>query len=603
MRFFAVLFSSFAWLFLSVPGADGAQVELSWRMKTGKDVVERRPLTEKNGVFSFHLSQKEIRERNAKELSITPDFASAKKGDAGYWVVPTGQYGTYRCDDGRYSCSWPSMSMFGMKTPGRTFVALITGLKYYFTARVTAQKGIYRMACVLNAEQCADPYEDFSIEFHTLSGADANYSGMARFYRTYQLNRGAITPLRKRVEKNPFLQYAVEAPEIRIRQGWKPVPSPKPNQTPEDEPLMKQVITFNRVVDIVKELKRQGVGKAELCLVGWNIGGHDGRWPQIFPVEPALGGERHLRDLIRFTQESGYQIVPHGNFRDAYLIADCWDAEWTVKNPDGTLKPAHTVWWGGGRPYEVCPQRAYEKFATRDIWRIAALGFKGMGYFDTVTILLAPKCDDPRHRCSRAESARYWGLIAELSKTAFGGFASEGSLDHFAGSTDSVLYASFGDPRKLNKGLVDGMIPIWQLVYNGFIVNNPFTTTVNFTAQDRYSRLKLIEYNGRPNFYFYSKFVSDGTDWMGDSDLRCGTDKELQNSVAKIKEGWDIYAKLNRLQYEFMEEHQSLSTDLKMTRYADGTRIYVNYGKTPATVSEGTVPAEDWLVVKQEANK
>ena len=221
-----------------------------------------------------------------------------------------------------------------------------------------------------------------------------------------------------------------------------------------------------------------------------------------------------------------------------------------------------------------------------------------MGYFDTVTILLAPKCDDPRHKCSRADSAKWWGRCAALTRKAFGGFASEGSLDHFAGETDSVLYASFGDPRKKNKGLVDGMIPVWQIVYNGFIVQNPFTTTVNFTAQDRYSRLKLLEYGGRPNFYFYSKFVSDGTDWMGDSDLRCGTDKELQDSVAKIKEGWDIYAKLNYLQYLFMEKHERLAEDVFCTTWSDGSRLVTNYGAKPYACAGRTIGPEDWSLIK-----
>ena len=578
--------------------AGAADMRMTWTLLDGKTETETRPLAEKDGVLSFRVAQGEIRAKGAKRLEMTPDFATARKGDAGYWVVPTGQYGTYRCDKGDYSCSWPSMSMFGMKTPAKTWVAFVTGLKYYFTAKVSARDGVYRMSCVLNAEQCADPYEDFSIEYHFLSGADADYSGMARAYRKYQLDRKAIVPFTERVKDNPLLKYGVEAPEIRIRQAWKPVPSPKPNQTPEDEPQVKQVVTFDRVQDIVRELKKQGVGKAELCLVGWNVGGHDGRWPQIFPVEPSLGGEARLRELIKMTQANGYQIVPHGNWRDAYLIADCWDAEWTVKNADGTIKPAHTQWWGGGCPYEICPQRAYEKFCTRDLWRIRALGFQGMGYFDTVTILLAPKCDDPRHKCSRADSAKWWGRCAALTRKAFGGFASEGSLDHFAGETDSVLYASFGDPRKKNKGLVDGMIPVWQIVYNGFIVQNPFTTTVNFTAQDRYSRLKLLEYGGRPNFYFYSKFVSDGTDWMGDSDLRCGTDKELQDSVAKIKEGWDIYAKLNYLQYLFMEKHERLAEDVFCTTWSDGSRLVTNYGAKPFAFEGKTVAAKDWLLVK-----
>lgn len=61
----------------------------------------------------------------------------------------------------------------------------------------------------------------------------------------------------------------MEAPEVRIRQAWKPVPSPVPYQTPENEPPLMPVVTFDRVADIAREFKRQGVDKAEFCLVGW----------------------------------------------------------------------------------------------------------------------------------------------------------------------------------------------------------------------------------------------------------------------------------------------------------------------------------------------
>ena len=592
---------SLTWCAVLLAGSvlPAAELEFAWTLDDGRVVKESRGLVEKDGVSSVRIPAAELRAKGAKKLTLTPDFARAKKGEDGFWVVSTGQLGTFRCDEGYFNCAWPSMSMFGMKTPRRTFVAIVKGLKYYFHTSVLVKKGEYRMSCVLPEELCHEPYEDFEIEFRTLTGADATYGGMARAYRAYQLKRGAIKPFKERVKGNDTLKYAVEAPEIRIRQAWKPVPSPIPEQVPENEPAIKRVaVTFDRVGDIARELKRQGVGKAELCLVGWNIGGHDGRWPQSFPPEAKLGGEAKLRQCIKDTLDAGYLIVPHGNFRDAYRIAENWDIEYLIKDKNGDPVQAHSQFWGGGRQFQICPRRGYEFWASREMPRMAALGFKGMGYFDVVTILLAPKCDDPRHPLNRAEAAKFWGKSAEVSRKFFGGFASEGSLDHFAGSLDSVLYASFGDPRKTKKGLVDRISPIWQLVYNGVIVNNPFTTTVNFTAQDRYSRLKLLEFGGRPNFYFYSKFVDDGTDWMGKSDLGCATDEELRASVAKIKAGWDIYSTVNNLQFEYMDEHAELAPDVFLTTWADGTRLVTNYGSKPYAFEGRTVAAEDYALLK-----
>lgn len=575
-----------------------AEMEILWRFKDGAPSVERRALVEKDGVAVFTLPRAEIVAKGAMSVELTPDFARAKKGDRGFWAVSSGETGTFRCDEGKIDCNrWQLMSFYGMQTPERTFVAIVRKLKYYFTTRVVAEKGAYRMSCVLEKELASQPYEDLEIEFRRLEGKDASLAGMARAYRTYQLDRGAVRPLAERVKDNPVLKYAIEAPEVRIRQAWKPVPSPIPDQTPENEPPVKAVVPFDRVADIAREFRRQGIDKAEFCLVGWQVGGHDGRWPQVFPVEPKLGGEERLRACIRTVKDLGYLIVPHGNYLDAYRIAESWDEEWLLKDLDGRTTMSAGC-WGGGAGLRICPQRAYERFMSREMPRMKALGFKGLGYFDVVSVVPARYCGDPRHPLNGAEAAWWWGRGAELSKSCFGGFASEGAFDHFAGSLDYGLYVSFNDPQKYPKGLVDRMAPLTALVYNGIFASNPFTRTVNFTAQDRYCQLKLIEFGGRPAFYFYSKFVSNGKDWMGDNDLHSGTDEELERSVARVRAGWDVYRQLNHLQFVYMDDHREVRPEVWCTTYANGERVFVNYGKERVDVDGLEIPPESWRLAK-----
>lgn len=575
-----------------------AEMEILWRFKDGAPSVERRALVEKDGVAVFTLPRAEIVAKGAMSVELTPDFARAKKGDRGFWAVSSGETGTFRCDEGKLDSNrWQLMSFYGMQTPERTFVAIVRKLKYYFTTRVVAEKGAYRMSCVLEKELASQPYEDLEIEFRRLEGKDASLAGMARAYRTYQLDRGAVRPLAERVKDNPVLKYAIEAPEVRIRQAWKPVPSPIPDQTPENEPPVKAVVPFDRVADIAREFRRQGIDKAEFCLVGWQVGGHDGRWPQVFPVEPKLGGEERLRACIRTVKDLGYLIVPHGNYLDAYRIAESWDEEWLLKDLDGRTTMSAGC-WGGGAGLRICPQRAYERFMSREMPRMKALGFKGLGYFDVVSVVPARYCGDPRHPLNGAEAAWWWGRGAELSKSCFGGFASEGAFDHFAGSLDYGLYVSFNDPQKYPKGLVDRMAPLTALVYNGIFASNPFTRTVNFTAQDRYCQLKLIEFGGRPAFYFYSKFVSNGKDWMGDNDLHSGTDEELERSVARVRAGWDVYRQLNHLQFVYMDDHREVRPEVWCTTYANGERVFVNYGKERVDVDGLEIPPEGWRLSK-----
>ena len=577
---------------------------LLWSFPDGSQAHESMPLSRGvDGTLSLRLPAARLRESGAIALLITPPFGHAEKGEAGWWFSPYGYYGEWDRDDGRFRPGRDRMNMpmFGWATPRGAWLAVIESLRLYPRMVVEARGGDYSVSCELGEELCRNPYEDFEIVFHPFP-AGTGYATLARRYRELQLARGAVRPLHERAAVNPALAYATAAPEIRIRQAWKPVPSPVPHQQPENEPPIHVAVTFDRVRDISRALRAAGVEKAELCLVGWNVGGHDGRWPQAFPAESLLGGDEGLREAIRAVQDDGYQIVPHGNFRDGYEIADSWDAEWTVKTPDGLpdFDPGHG--WGGGVPYYVCPQRAYERFATKDIPRMAAFGFRGVGYFDCVSIVEAPRCHDSRHPCSRADSARWWGHCADVARRELGGFASEGAMDHFAGSLDSVLYASWDTPPQIEGGnpggggLASRHVPIVQLVYGGIWLQNPFTLTVNATVRDRYWLLKLLEYGGRPTFYFHSKFLIGTNNWTAQGDLSCATDADLAASVAKIRECCDIWRPFARLQFEFMDGHERLAPGVFLTTWGDGTRLVTNYGQEPFSFEGRPVAPMDFLL-------
>lgn len=584
---------------------------LNWTGADGKITSETIPLercvVEGREVCALRLSREKILSMDAVRLEIIPEFAYASKGEKGYWFTPYGVYGEFDRDNGKFvaGAERMPMPMFGWSTPRGAYLAIVTSLKYFVRESVTAVNGEYSVAAILDKELCQDPYEDLVIEYHCRP-AGTPYAELAAVYRDQQLKDGAVLPFRERFKENAVLEKAIMAPEIRIRQAWKPVPSPILHQTPENEPEVTVRVTFDRVRDIVDELLKQGVKDAELCLVGWNIGGHDGRWPQSFPAEPKLGGDGKLKEAIGYALDKGYLIVPHGNFHEAYTIAEGFDGEITIKDDNGLMLPTRngTVTWGGGRPYHLCPQRAYEIYAVPQIPKMAAFGFKGLGYFDVVTICEPQPCKDPRHPCTREDGVKYWGACAAISKRDLGGFASESGNDYFAGNLDYSLYSYFGDPRDIEDKYLSGagiakcVVPIWEIVYHGIIACNPFTITMNATIKDKYSQLKAIEFGGRPSFYFYSKFKDDGSTWMGKEDLTCEDDGSLAWSVSKIKEGYDLYEKLKHLQLEFITGHETVREGVVCVSYSNGEKIYVNYNAKPARLKDGVVvPASDYLLL------
>ena len=128
--------------------------------------------------------------------------------------------------------------------------------------------------------------------------------------------------------------------------------------------------------------------------------------------------------------------------------------------------------------------------------------------------------------------------------------------------------------------------------YHGSILYNPSTETVNYGVKEEISRLKFIEYGGRPLGYFNSKYVDEveGScgNWMGTEDLLCETDKQLEDSLDIIKNMYDEYCLLRELQYAVMLKHEKLDEGIYRILYSDQTEIIVDYGQKTYRVEKAT---------------
>jgi hypothetical protein len=575
--------------------ASAAQVDLTYTFADKHVETVTHPLVQNGTVQRLRLKASAV-PAGVKHIEVLPDFDTAKTGEDGYFMMPNGFIGTFRQQNGEQVLQRSPMPIFGMKTPRHTFVAIVSGMPHAYTLVARAKSGVYRLfpRFVLDGHGV---YDDLAIDYHMLSGDDANYSGMARTYRKYQLDRKVCFPLKQRIKTSPELAYAAKNVEIRIRQAWKPAPSPVEEQTLATEPPVKVAVTFDRVGDVLDMLRRQDVRQAEICLVGWNRKGHDGRYPQLFPVEEQLGGEQKLRQLIKKSQSMGFQIVGHTNSTDAYRISEVWDEEYLIRTADQQL--SKNACWSGGRMYNICPQRSYERFAVNDLPAVAKLGFRGAHYIDVLSIVRPRACYSPNHPLNANQSAVWLDKIMHLGKKNFGAVASEGPYDFCCGNLDYVLYVSFDSYSRPKTDMVDRSVPIWQLVYHGIILSNPYSKTTNYTIKGDLARVKLAEYGGRPLFYFHSTFVTTKRNWMGDEDISCETDEALAAGVAAVKAGVEDYNTRSYLQTEFMEEHEMLASNVSRTVYSDGSEIVANYSDADFAYNGRTVNSLSYILVKQ----
>lgn len=529
-------------------------------------------------------------------VEIWPSFARAKEGEDGFFVTPDGMYCKFRGhQDGAYFSDRMQLAMWGSQTSAGTYLAIMKGMRLETAIVDTLCHGNYALMARVDMSACG-PYEDILIDYYPLKGSEATYSGMGRRYRKYQLDRGEVVPLKEKVKDNPYLAYAASAPEIRIRHGWKPAPPTIDEQTIENEPPMRVAVTFDRVKDIIDSLKARGVNEAELCLVGWNIRGHDGRWPTAFPVESALGGEEKLKELVRYGQEKGFQMVCHTNSGDCYTVSPDLDTEDIARTPEQEWQK--NAKWSGGQMYNLCYKAAWEHYVPQMHDRVLDLGFKGIHYIDVLSVVRPTECYHPAHPLNRAQATEYAKRHLRDAAAKFGGVASEGGYDHVLSAVDYILYSTFLLDEESWPELSDGYVPVWNVVYNGIILNNCSTSTVNYPVKAPAMALKAVELASRPLFYFYSSFKDDGDHWMGAQDIRCGTEEELSIAAEAIQKAYETHRTLSYLQYEFLEDHAEIAPGIMRSVFSDGTTIFCNYTSEEYKIGDTVVPPMDYYVVR-----
>lgn len=593
--FFALIFSllSFA--------QNVSATEITVLFQTSSETLRQTfPTEDRNGVEFLTIPRSKV-PTGTQQMEVRHPRASARPGEDGFFVFSNGMLGNFQFQPkgpGEYVNRNCVMPMLGVRTPAGTMCVILTGMRYEAVQVARFEGGQYSVFPRFMLENI-EPYEDFQIEFHSIPKPDATYADVAKVYRQFQLDRGRIRPIREEAKRRPELKYAADSIEIRFRMAWKPVPSPVPEQNAENEPPVRPVITFDRFKQIVDEFQRQGLTHAELCLVGWNVGGHDGRYPQIFPAEPKLGGDEKLREAVRYAQERGFQVVCHTNYSDAYhasCIGGRWDENYLLVMPDGSHFTRTT--WGGGQMFFTCPECMHQRFAAEDFAKLKTFGFRGLHYVDVYSTVNPRTCWSKEHPETKEDFARWTDRIFEDAQKTFGGFASEGGFDYAIQHLDYALYLSFHTPGAKLHPFLKNHVPFWNLVYHGYVLSSPYRATTNFTIKDPKTRLKVFEFCGRPMFYFHSRFKTTNDQSWGDVDLTCGTDAEMREAVAKMKEGFDAYEKLSRLQYETMEGHDEIAENVFRTTFSDGTAIFCNYRPEPFMLPDGqTVPAEDYVLV------
>ncbi len=437
---------------------------------------------------------------------------------------------------------------------------------------------------------CRLPASNLSVRYAFLSGDQANYVGMANYYRTYLMNTYDMEKRTNFGEDMTFYAdlYGIIDKKISFA-GF---------------PINRKfaLTTFDQAEEIVQALFDNGVKDLKLRYLGMINGGMNQRYAGNFKVEGNLGGKKGYQNFLTKMESLGVEVYPDIDVTHVYqdrmfdgfdpnddtvmtlgktqsIIFD-FNIATGIKDPRSDSRYYHPRWIISPRLYEDLfdtLQEKLDKFGNKHI-SLSTLGSKLSSDYNEDMII------------DRGQTAR---VVADQLKQY-----QEAGYDMIIekGFVYTLPYVS----TVLNIPLTSSMftvemydIPFVQLVLHGLVeyAGEP----LNLTQDVQYSILKCLEYGatvyGRymyqpdtvfQNTYFLNLFSLNYKSWMDET-------KAVYTAVNEA---------IRDVQGQFMVNHERLDPNVYRTTYENGKQVIVNYNTVDYFVEElgVTVAARGYYV-------
>lgn len=543
-------------------------------------------------------------------VEIFPEFAAVPQGTAGYLVLPNAggvtiaytnsdagsiaQTGSMekpcvadQLADGRvdgpvtYSSKvfaeqasvedLPHLPLYGMVVNKAAYAAIIMDGRHdseiVLRARQGRQNRFSLNASFTFRDTCHDELDavDRSMRYVFLTGAEANYSGIARTYREYLIKEQGVPTLAQRAKANPDVDRLTRSFISKLTMGFKKYPAR--NEPEHYSPVadghceLMVFYTYDSAMKLCRKLYDLGIDSAWMNITGFNTEGHDGLYPTIFPIEERFGGEAGFKRFMAFARELGYMASVHVNYRDSYRISPDFSEASLLQGPGGRFTKGN--FWPAGQSHEVCPKAVMNGTIKRDLPRLHELNLTGPFYIDNVLGVLQ-SCYAPEHRCNRRQYAEAIREYIAYARKLFGSIANEMVSPDILDLADIAIELPF--PRGLadhylcssplkRLGLACEGVPLNQMVYHGLIC---YCLSYSAFEMKPDYLLHALEAGALPRY-----------------DLR---DNAPEAHLDTIVEMYNVCCKqLGHLQKEFMDSHEKLDDGLYLTVYSNGQKLVVNY--------------------------
>lgn len=425
---------------------------------------------------------------------------------------------------------------------------------------------------------------DIQLRYTFLRGDEANYSGMARCYQNYLIEKYKMN-MQKLQQDIPFFVETIGAiKKVKSFMGIR-------------YKGLDALTTYEENIEILQELQKADIHNIQLKVSGWFNEGMNQKFPTDIKLEKVLGGSKGFNQLVKYAKDANIGLYPDVSFLTFDSHASGFTRRrYVAETLEGKAAKEYkynaATFGVDGRkdeyfrfilspsqlPYVVHSfTNQYKKYNVNGI-SLRDIGDRIYSDFNE------KKTVDRQDALKTVEE--------QLNKIK----TDIGSILVNKGNAATVPYADFvlNVPQEHSWYMIeDERVPFYQMVFHGFVgyAGSP----INLSSDHKKDFLRAIEVGS--SIYFQWIYDDASATKATDFDYMYSSNYKgwLDAAIAYYQKA---NAVLREVQNQKMVGHSKIGDDVYKTDYEKGISVIVNYNKEPVTANGIYVEAEGYKIVR-----
>lgn len=399
-----------------------------------------------------------------------------------------------------------------------------------------------------------------SVRYFFLDGDEASYSGIAKAYREYLLDKNLLNAVADIDEPCVYLTVFMGAENLNSLFH-----------------TTVNVTTFEEVQKIISSYRKAGVKKLSVTLRGWNKGGYGSGSLDVLPDRKS-GGRLGLKKLINYVNScDGVELYLELNFVE--LSSE--KLSFGLKQ-SAVLRGNNTTLTDIDKEKYLLSPLKFNKLYKKTEKKLSKLGDVGISVCSVGEVIYTDY--------SRSKTQTRSQTMNAFKKAT--GTGIQGANLYMLSSARYLYDVPF---KNSADRITDEQIPLVSMVIGGSI---PMTATAGNMAAD-YDLLKLnwIEYGMSPSFEltFDSSVNLSNTNYTV---LFSSKSSKWKNTVTATYNLWNDV--LFEICGKKVIRHERLQEGVVRVIYENNTQILLNYNTYDVEIEGSTVKAKDFALVNTE---